>query len=234
MQVVVLAGGLGTRMLPYTESVPKILLEVAGRPFAAWLLERLASAGFTEAILCVAHLGDRIRKAIGDGDAFGISVKYADEGTALLGTGGALRNALELLAPLFLVTYGDSFLPFDYAAPIALLDAHPEALGAMAVYANHDAIEPSNTAVAGDWVIRYDKTHAPSSIPLDHIDYGATALRREVVAHLPPGTVLGFDAVQTGLAQAQKLLAFRAPDRFFEIGSPEGRVALEAHLAKQA
>ena len=133
-QAVILAGGLGTRMLPRTERVPKILLPVAGRPFAAWLLERLAAAGFTEALLCVAHLGDAVRSEVGDGRAYGIRVRYADEGPTLLGTAGALRRALPDLAESFLVTYGDSFLPFDYAAPLEDLAAHAEAAGTMAVF----------------------------------------------------------------------------------------------------
>ncbi len=232
MQVVILAGGLGTRMLPHTRDVPKFLLDVAGRPFGAWLLERLATFGFDDALVCVAHLGDEIRAFVGDGRAFGLSVRYADEGPTLLGTAGALRRALPLLAPSFLVTYGDSFLPFDYEAPLVALSKHPAALGAMAVYRNEDALEPSNTAVRGGLVARYDKSRAPGEPALDHIDYGATALRREVVEALAEGAVLGLDAVQADLAARGRLLAVPADERFFEIGSPEGRAALEAHLAR--
>jgi MurNAc alpha-1-phosphate uridylyltransferase len=85
-QVVILAGGLGTRMLPRTEAVPKFLLPVAGRPFAAWLLDKLAGAGFTEALICVGHLGEEIRRAVGDGSRFGLKARYADEGERLLGS----------------------------------------------------------------------------------------------------------------------------------------------------
>ncbi len=98
-QAVVLAGGLGTRMLPRTERMPKILLPVAGRPFAAWLLERLAAAGFAEVLLAIGHLGGEVRRAVGDGSAFGLRVRYAEDGERLLGTAGALRRALGELAP---------------------------------------------------------------------------------------------------------------------------------------
>ncbi|MET0594999.1 MAG: sugar phosphate nucleotidyltransferase, partial [Polyangiaceae bacterium] len=110
-QVVILAGGLATRMRPRTLTTPKILLEVAGRPFGAWLLERLAAAGYQQAVLCIAYLGEQVRDVIGDGRPFGIDVVYADEGPNLLGTAGAIRKAADLLAPQFLVTYGDSYLP---------------------------------------------------------------------------------------------------------------------------
>src|SRR6476660_7415429 len=101
-QAVILAGGLATRMRPRTLTVPKFLLPVAGRPFGAWLLEKLASSGYTRSLLCIAHLGDQIRAAIGDGRAFGIDVRYADEGDQLLGTAGAIRRAADELAPTFL------------------------------------------------------------------------------------------------------------------------------------
>lgn len=233
-QAVILAGGLGTRMLPRTERVPKLLLPVAGRPFAAWLLERLAAAGFDEALLCIAHLGEMIRDEVGDGRAHGIAARYADEGPVLLGTAGALRRALPDLEPTFLVTYGDSFLPFDYAAPLADLALHEGAQGTMAVFKNDDRWDRSNTQIEGERVVRYEK-RARDAAPdpaIDHIDYGAIALRREVIAALPEGAPLGLDAVQRDLAARGLLRALPAPRRFFEIGSPEGLADLEAELTR--
>jgi MurNAc alpha-1-phosphate uridylyltransferase len=237
-QVVILAGGLGTRMLPRTERVPKILLDVAGRPFAAWLLERLAAAGFEEALLCIGHLGGEVRSALGDGGAFGLRLAYAEDGDRLLGTAGALRRAVDALAPTFLVTYGDSYLPFDYMAPLRDLRAHPEALGTMAVFRNDDRFDRSNTHVEGDLVVRYEKRprDAPPDPALEAIDYGATALRREVVAALPPPESLAeprdLSAVQRDLAAAGRLRAFTAERRFFEIGSAAGLADLEAELTR--
>jgi MurNAc alpha-1-phosphate uridylyltransferase len=231
-QAVILAGGLGTRMLPRTERVPKILLPVAGRPFAAWLLERIAASGITEVLLCVGHLGDEVRRELGDGAAHGLRIRYAEDGDRLLGTAGALRRALAELAPTFLVTYGDSYLPFDYRAPLVDLRAHPEALGTMAVFPNGDRFDRSNTRVAGPLVARYEKRPrgAPADPELDHIDYGATALRREVVEAIPEGAVLGLDAIQRDLAARGKLRAHVAGRRFFEIGSEEGLRDLEREL----
>jgi N-acetyl-alpha-D-muramate 1-phosphate uridylyltransferase len=234
-QVVILAGGLGSRMLPRTERIPKILLPVAGRPFAAWLLESLANAGFVEALICIAHLGDEIRREVGDGRAYGLSVRYSDEGEKLLGTAGALRRALEELEPTFLVTYGDSFLPFDYRAPLDDLRAHPEASGTMAVYRNQGRLDASNTEVQGEMVVRYEKQPkgAAPDPALDWIDYGATALRREVIAALPAHTAVGLDAIQRDLAREGRLRAFPAMRRFFEIGSEQGLLDLEAALSSQ-
>lgn len=228
MQAVILAGGLGTRLLPHTRSLPKSLVEVAGRPFVAWQLERLAASGFERALLCIGHLGAAIRQFVGDGRDFGISASYAEDGPIPLGTAGALRRALPGLAETFLVTYGDSYLPFDYSAPLRDLQACPEALGTLAVYPNHGQWDASNTAIAGECVLRYEKG---SRDPLlDHIDYGAMALRKSAIAALPAETRAGLDELQAGLAQAGQLRAYVAAQRFYEIGSQPGLDALEHYL----
>jgi len=233
MQAVVLAGGLATRMRPRTLTAPKFLLPVAGRPFGAWLLERLASSGYQRVLLCVAHLGDQIRSFVGSGDAFGLRVSYADEGPHLLGTAGAIRGAAAELAPEFLVTYGDSYLPFDYAGPLRTLVANSDADGVMAVYKNEGRWDESNTDVRADakgdlWVERYEKGSRDPK--LDHIDYGATALRRDVILEVPADTPWGLDRIQADLSRRKRLRAYQAHARFFEIGSEAGIDELDREL----
>ena len=232
MQAVVLAGGLATRMLPRTERVPKFLLDVAGRPFGALLLQRIAACGFDEVVLCIGHLGGAIRDAFGDGATFGVRVRYSDEGEARLGTAGALKLAAPLLDETFLVTYGDSYLPFDYAGPLCDLRAHPEAMGTMAVYRNGDLLDASNTVVSEDRVVRYEKraAAAPRDPEMDHIDYGATALRRSALDPVPDGIAHDFSTIQRALAAAGRLRAHVATERFYEIGSEAGLRDLEEHV----
>jgi NDP-sugar pyrophosphorylase family protein len=232
LQAVILAGGLGTRLLPRTQALPKSLIEVAGRPFIAWQLSRLARAGFAEAVLCVGHLAAPIRAFVADGSAFGLRAVYVEDGPVALGTAGALRNALPLLADTFLVTYGDSYLPFDYAAPLRDLQSHAEALGTLAVYENRGEWDASNTQVEGELVLRYQKGALDPA--LSYIDYGAMALRKSVIARLPTTTPLGLDRAQTELAREGKLRAYVALERFYEIGSESGLAALEQHLGARA
>jgi NDP-sugar pyrophosphorylase family protein len=232
MQAVVLAGGLATRMYPRTRDVPKSMLEVAGRPFVEWQIEILARAGFDDVVMCIAHLGNAIRDHIGDGARFGARVQWSEEGPRLLGTAGAVRAALPLLAPAFIVTYGDSYLPFDYAGPLRVLGASGDCDGVMAVYANHGRWDSSNVVTDGEWVQRYQKgTGDPA---FDHIDYGVTALRREIIAALPPAEPFGLDAIQRDLAERKRLRAYPARERFYEIGSPEGLAELDRHLRSPA
>jgi NDP-sugar pyrophosphorylase family protein len=226
MQAVILAGGLATRMLPRTETVPKLLLEIAGRPFVEWQLELVARCGIDEIVMCIAHLGEQVRAYVGDGRAFGVHVQYSED--PLLGTAGAVRAALPLLEEDVLVTYGDSYLPFDYAEPLRILRAHADCDAVMAIYHNKNVGEVSNVATDGTWVTRYDKTARDPAF--EHVDYGATALRRSVIAQLPEGKS-DLAALQHDLAARHRLRACVARERFYEIGSPTGLADLEAHLS---
>jgi NDP-sugar pyrophosphorylase family protein len=232
MQAVILAGGLATRLGERTQRLPKALLPIAGRPFLAWQLEALVRSGFTHVTLCIGHLGSQIREFLGDGAAFGVTVAYSEDGPALLGTGGALRQALPLLTDSFLVTYGDSYLPFDYSAPLRDLRVHPEASATMSVFENAGAWDRSNTEVLDDRVLRYEKSGTDTG--LRYIDYGALALRRSVLSERPAGVAFGLDQVQAELARAGSLRAFTATERFYEIGSEQGIRDLEAKLASGA
>lgn len=230
MQVVVLAGGLATRMRPLTTTVPKMLLEVAGRPFADWQLERLREAGYRQVVLCVAYLGEQVRAHVGDGARYGLEVSYSDEGGALRGTGGALCHAWELLERDFLVTYGDSWLPFDYAGPLRALRAHHDCDGVMSVYRNEGKLDRSNVQTDGRFVTAYEKgTEHPA---FDHIDYGALALRKQALLPWRAEPKWDLALAQTALAAAGRMRAVLAEERFYEIGSPEGLAALDRHLTQ--
>src|SRR4029077_17876732 len=114
LPVAILAGGLATRLRPITEKIPKLLVEIAGEPFFSHQIRLLKKAGLTHLVLCVGHLGEMIVDRYGDGTKFGIRIDYSFDGPKLLGTGGALIQALPKLGESFYVLYGDSYLPVDY------------------------------------------------------------------------------------------------------------------------
>jgi NDP-sugar pyrophosphorylase family protein len=231
MQAIILAGGLATRMRPRTLTIAKAMLEVADRPFIDWQLEKLAACTFDDVVMCVAFLGDQIRDHVGDGARFGLRVRYSDEGPTLLGTAGALRTALPLLDETFLVTYGDSYLPFDYGEPLRVLEREDDCDGVMSVFPNRGQWDASNVKTDGTRVLAYEKGTVDPSF--DHIDYGALALRRRLVENLPLGERHGLEQLQTELARAGRMRAVVAPERFYEIGSPEGLSSLDARLRGQ-
>ena len=231
MQAVILAGGLGTRLGARTRDLPKALLPISGRPFLSWLLEALRSTGYTQVVLCIGHHGQQIRDFLGEEQGFGLAVAYSEDGPRLLGTGGAIRQALTrgLLEETFLVTYGDSYLPFDYGAPLRDLESHEAALGTMSVFENRGAWDASNCAIGGGLVLRYEKGVSDSA--LTHIDYGAIALRRSVIAEQPEHVAFGLDTLQHRLAESGQLRAYEARERFYEIGSETGIADLELKLS---
>jgi N-acetyl-alpha-D-muramate 1-phosphate uridylyltransferase len=115
MKAMLLAAGRGERLRPLTDAVPKALVEAGGKPLIAWHLERLARAGFREAVINVSHLGERIIERIGDGARFGLRVQYSRE-RERLETAGGIANALPLLgrAP-FLLVNADVYCECDFA-----------------------------------------------------------------------------------------------------------------------
>lgn len=113
MRAMILAAGRGERMRPLTDTMPKPLLCVAGKPLITWHLEKLARAGFKHVVINHAWLGDRIESALGDGSQWGLSIRYSAEGTALE-TAGGIATALPLLGEEpFLVINGDIWCDWE-------------------------------------------------------------------------------------------------------------------------
>ena len=113
MRAMILAAGRGERMRPLTDTTPKPLLPVAGKPLIAWHLERLAQAGFRDVVINHAWLGHLIESTIGDGQQWGLSIRYSAEETALE-TAGGIATALDLLGQEpFLVLNGDIWCDWD-------------------------------------------------------------------------------------------------------------------------
>ncbi|MGA8213337.1 MAG: nucleotidyltransferase family protein [Candidatus Sulfotelmatobacter sp.] len=222
--VAILAGGLATRLRPLTETVPKSLLEVNGEPFAVHQLRLLKSKGLRRVVFCVGHLGESIQRAIGDGTALGLQVDYSFDGPALLGTAGAVRNALPKLGDSFFVMYGDSYLPCDYAA-IARKFEVAGVLGLMTVFRNDGKWDTSNVefeagGVEGGRIVAYSKTNRTPR--MHYIDYGLGVFRAKAFQGLPAGKACDLAELYTDLLQRKQLAAFEVPERFYEIGSPAG------------
>ncbi len=237
MQCVILAGGIGSRMWPETRTVPKTLLPVRGRPFAAWQLEWLARSGIESVVYCVGYLADDVKQFVGDGSAWGLSASYVDEGTRLRGTAGALRMALDAdaLDDDFLVLYGDSWLQVDPATVLRSARERPEP-ALMTVFLNDGLWDASNVIFDGARVVRYAKGLSGEDKPEDMrwIDYGLMALRREVIEkRVPQGEVADLAPILTELSEEHALAGFAVRDRFYEIGSVEGRAELEAFLQER-
>jgi NDP-sugar pyrophosphorylase family protein len=225
--VAILAGGLATRLRPITEKIPKSLVGVAGEPFLAHQLRLLQARGVRRAVLCVGYLGEMIERDFGDGAAFGIELRYSFDGPALLGTGGALRQALPLLGEEFFVLYGDSYLPIDYAAVLADFHASGQP-GLMTVFRNEGAWDTSNVQFEDGRIVRYDKRERTPAML--HIDYGLGIFHASVFAERAAGEAFDLAEVQRGLVAKGALAGHEVFQRFYEIGSHAGLAELETLL----
>jgi len=124
MKAMLLAAGRGERLRPITDTIPKPLVPVGGRPLIAWHLTALARAGVREVVINLSWLAQRLRDALGDGSAYGVAITWSDEGPVPLETGGGIFRALPLLGPSpFLVVNADIWTDIDFATLALEADA---------------------------------------------------------------------------------------------------------------
>ena len=225
--IALLAGGLATRLRPITETIPKALVPVADEPFLAHQLRLLHGHGFRRVVACVGHLGERIQEEIGDGAAFGMQLEYSFDGDKLLGTGGAIKRALPKLGERFVVLYGDSYLPMDYAAAVARFEKSGLP-GLMSVFHNEGKWDTSNVVFTDGKIHRYDKKELTPE--MRHIDYGLGILRADTLAGYPDDRPFDLAEVYRDLARAGKLAGYEVRHRFYEIGSHQGLEELDTLL----
>ncbi len=230
MQTVILAGGLGTRLGPLTAQLPKALVPILGRPFLEHVIDLLRENGLTRLLLLHGHHGTQLEKAFGDGSSRGVHIHYRHDGPLLLGTAGALRNALDLLDDEFLLMYGDTYLDIDYQEVIdAFHAAGKPAL--MTVFHNRGQFDSSNVIYRDGQLLRYAKSERTPE--MEYIDYGLAALRREVIAALPEGAKADLAGIYTQLVADGRMAGFEVQRRFYEIGSPTGIATCEEYLRQR-
>jgi NDP-sugar pyrophosphorylase family protein len=228
--VAILAGGLATRLRPITEKIPKSLVPVAGKPFLAHQLELLRSRGICRVVLCVGYLGEMIQREFGDGSAFGLQLDYSFDGPQLLGTGGAIKQALAVLGEEFFVLYGDSYLPVEYR-PVAEFFRRSGKLGCMTVYRNEGRFDTSNVVFREDEITVYDKR---KRLPeMRHIDYGLSLFKAMVFNTYPPNRPFDLTEVMSKLVREKQLVGYEVRERFYEMGSLAGLAALEKFLQQR-
>jgi len=229
MQVAILAGGLATRLRPLTDTIPKSLVEICGKPFLEYQLDFLRRGGIEDVVLCVGHQGEKIEGHFGDGRRFGVNIKYSYEKGGLLGTAGALKNAEHMLEDKFFVMYGDSYLFLDFATVMSYFDEF-EKPGLMVVYKNYDCYDRSNVAIEGNSVKQYSKKEKTGDMV--YIDYGASLLRKQALELVPANQVYSLEQLLGQLIELKALLAYEVHERFYEVGSPEGLDEFTAFVSK--
>jgi NDP-sugar pyrophosphorylase family protein len=233
-KAMVLAAGLGTRLAPLTDSVPKALLEIGGRPMIEYPLRMLAAAGVEEAIVNLHHLGECIRAALGDGARYGLRIHYSPE-DPILDTGGAIARARPLL--------GDE--PFAIANCDALLDPDLEALwrlhevrGALATLVvradphaeRYGALDLDSTGLVRRLLGKPESVDAPLE---RRMFCGVHVLSPEVFAHLPAVRVFSItrDLYAPLVICGAPLYGFDYRGYWRDLGTPDSLSAVRSDFA---
>ena len=226
MKAMILAAGRGERMRPLSDTTPKPLLEAGGKPLILWQLERLVAAGFTDVVVNVAHRGEAIAAALGDGSRFGATINYSLEPEPLE-VGGGIATALPLLGDgMALIVSGDVYAEYDYAS----LRARATAMGAISAPPHlHMVMVPNPGHHAGG-----DFSLANGRLALDgasRVTFGNVALYRTALfRELPRGEKLKFlplflDWIGRGWVSGELYTGIWA-----NVGTPEELARLDRHL----
>ena len=219
MQAVVLAGGVGTRLRPLTNDIPKPMVPIGGKAFLEHTINLLKRNSVDDLVICLGYRGEIIRSYFGDGQSFGIRIRYSEDGDQLVGTAGSLRKAASLLSDRFFITFGDAYPILDYkAAWNYFLQTGKIAL--MVVWKNSDKYGRSNTVVRDGLVTLYSKKERTES--MQYIEFGVTFMEKRVIELIPNEYPVDLEVLYRQLIAKKEMAALEVEQRIYDIGSPEG------------
>jgi NDP-sugar pyrophosphorylase family protein len=222
LPVVVLCGGLGTRLRPAVGDRPKALAAVGEKPFLTLQLEALRARGARRFVLCVGHLADQIESTFGDGSSLGVSIEYSQDGAKLLGTGGALKRAEKCFAPAAVVINGDTYLDLDLGRLVRAHDSARTRGAAATLTLAHvtDASRFGAVELRGNRVASFSEKAHPGP---GWVNAGAYVIERELLARIPRDEVVSLerDVFPSALRDGVRLAAVPHEEPFTDIGTPD-------------
>ncbi len=216
-QAVILAGGLGTRMRPYTESHPKPMYPFCGKPFIVYLIEQLKSFGICHVLILLGYMPEEIMEYLKDGSEYGIHISY-DITPTEYNTGDRLLHAGKFIENRFLLLYCDNYCPIDFEKLIYDYGKN-QAWVQLSVYENMDGYTKSNLLTDEGRVVVYDKTRLFPK--LQGVDIGYAIVEKKALQYVT-GQNMNFEAaVYPELVRQGKLFATVIKHRYYSIGSWE-------------
>ena len=231
-QAVILAGGRGLRMRPLTDTVPKHMLRLHGRPFLDYQLEMLREQGLERVLLLLGYRPEATMEYCDDGSRWGLRIGYrATEPERE--TSFRLAEALPALDDTFLLLYCDNYWPLPMDRIWSSYCEAGQPLAQMTVYENSDGYSRSNVAVGADGtVVQYDRLR--QSAGLNGVDIGYLLMRREAAGLLCPAGDLALEAaLYPRLVAAGQLRAYLTGHRYYGVGSPERLELTEKFLRRR-
>ena len=218
-QAVILAGGRGLNMRPYTFEMPKGLFPVGGKPILEYIVELLSQYDIRNIIMSVGYLGEKIKDHFGDGKKFGVKVTYISE-TQPQGTGGALNLARSIITGnTFLVIHGDILVDINLTD---LISFHNEGdvLSTIALTSVVDPSQFGEVALHGAKVTRFIEKPLKGRQTSQLISCGIYVFNKEIFNYLPKKGISLLEDIFPKLAREQKLGGFLFEGRWVDIGTP--------------
>jgi NDP-sugar pyrophosphorylase family protein len=228
--IVILAGGLATRLRPITEKIPKSLIEINAKPFVYHQLDLLEKKGFKKIHFCLGFLGEKVEDAVRNSDYFErLNISFSYDGEILLGTGGTIRKIINQLPDYFFITYGDSYLDIDFNNVQQIFEIkNMNYSSLMTVYKNKDLFDTSNVIFENDSIELYSKTK--KDLRMSHIDYGVGILSNKCMDNYDKNIIFDLAELYENLSLKRELYGYEVFQRFYEIGSLQGIEDLSNYL----
>ena len=217
MKAVILAGGLGTRLQPYTNSLPKPMLPLGEKPILEHLIEWIKKNGVKEIVLCVSYLRKKIEDYFGDGKRFGVKIEYAISKKPLA-TAGQLKTAEKFIDDTFVCLYGDSIYNFSLKNMISH-HKRKKSIITMSLYGykfnmKYGVIDTTNTGMVTAW---NEKPELSAKINM-----GCYVMEPEVFQLIPKNKQYGMDnVIQKALSKKKKISSVISKKGFIDIGDKE-------------
>jgi len=220
-KAVVLAGGTGSSLRPYTYEIPKTLLPVKGKAVLERLIAKLKASDITEIILCIGYLGDKIKKYFGDGSKFGVKISYSEEKEPLQTGGALLKNKKQLTTCTFLVIHGDILTNLSYNDFIAF---HQEQ-NQIATVALTTVDKPDmfgQLTLQGTKLVHFYQKAKQKTIKSHLIHGGIYLFEPEIFQYFPKNkSSFSLEDVIEKLISDHKVNGFVFEGQWFELGSAE-------------
>ena len=220
MQIVILAGGLGTRLKEDTKTIPKPMMSINNIPFLQIQLQSFSKYNFKKILLCTGYLSHVIEKYFSDGKKFDLEITYSKEEKPL-GTGGALLNAIHLLDDEFLVVNGDTFLDFDYSKLIQFARSKNSDCTIVSYCPSDGELDAKNNLlIQNSKLIQYSKQSTSKS--MNCIDAGMYYFKKSTLTNISHKIAFSLEGdVFPQLASDNKIDTYIQKTKFFDIGTPE-------------
>lgn len=220
-KAVILAGGRGTQLRPYTYEIPKPLLPVQGTPILEHLILQLKKNGITEIIIAISYLGNKIKDYFGDGSKWGVSIEYSEETDNLM-TGGAVKKIKEKLNnETFLVIHGDILTDFSF---VDFIQYHKEQ-GAIATVALTTAEKPKEFGqikMLGTRLVQFYQNTEKNDLKSNLIHTGIYAFEPEIFNHFPKGVKrFSLEDIIRDLIKDREASGYIFDGKWYDVGNPE-------------